>query len=276
MHRNRAKMYAHVVYANTSNCDIWASGPHVRIDKISSDASSLELSCPENIVWSKGSIAEWTLMRQNEINDATAAVHSNIKRSVKSLRAVSLLDSLKMPKVPRPDYKKVPEITRDEEIRGQSWAIVAIVGDPVYEIEKRKILDDLGSNFFDMIRSLSPGQTDQHDEDSLQHTFENLSDKESILNAFNEKYTVIAASKLQDLVQEPQIAIFGFGEDPEALKEKAKSLTECPGLMHASIAVVRMYSWLNLNYVDSHKIEHTSRLPIADSFFKAMRRANKQ
>ena len=269
-------MYAHVVFANTGNCDIWASAPHVRIDKISSEPGNLEVSSTDKIVWSKGSIAEWTVMRESEIADAAAAVHSNIKRSVKSLRAVALLDSLNVPKAPRPEYKKVPEITRDEEVRGQSWAIVAIVGDPVYEIQKRKILDELGSHFFDLIRDMAPGQTDQHDEDSLQYLFENLHDKDSITTLCNEMYTKTAAEALQNLIQEPQIAIFGFGEDPEALKDKAKVLSECPGLVHASIAVVRMYSWLNLNYVDSHKIEHTSRLPIADSFFKAMRQAKKQ
>jgi hypothetical protein len=269
-------MYAHVVYANTSNCDIWASGPHVRIDKISSEASDLPVSSAENIIWSKGSIDDWTAMRQTEIADAAAAVHSIVKRSVKSLRAVALIDSLNGPKAPRPNFKVVADIKRDEEVRGQSWAIVAIVGDPVYEIKKRKILDELGSRFFDMIRDLAPGQTDQHDEDSLQYIFENLSNKDQLTQTFNDTYTSLAAAELQDLIQEPQIAIFGFGDDPDALKEKARAFSAVPGLMHASIAVVRMYSWLNLNYVDSHKIEHTSRLPMADSFFKAMRQAKIQ
>ena len=269
-------MYAHVVFANTTNTEIWASGPHVRIDKISTEHSPLEVSTADVINWSTGSIADWTTMRQSDIAEAAAAVHSTVKRSVKSLRAVALLDSWNAPKAPRPDYKKVPEVARDQEIRGQSWAIIAIVGDPIYETRKRQILDELGSRFFDTIRDSCPGQTDQHDEDSLQYVFENLHDKDHITQIFNETYTSIAAAELQNLVQEPQIAIFGFGDDPDALKDKAKTLSGAPGLMHASIAVVRMYSWLNLNFVDSHKIEHTSRLPMADSFFKAMRQAKKQ
>jgi ubiquinone biosynthesis protein Coq4 len=126
-----------------------------------------------------------------------------------------------------------------------------------------------------MIRSNTLGNA-EYDEDSLQLIFENLREKDDLLKIFNEKYTKPAKYELRGLLQEPQIAIFGFGDDPEILKEKAKTLSELPELKHASIAVVRMYSWLNLNFVESHKIEHTSRLPIADSFFKAMRLAKKE
>jgi hypothetical protein len=268
-------MFAHVLFANTANCEIWASGPHVRIDRVSEDHSNLKFSSPDSIHWSRGTIDGWNTMRELENVSTMKAVHSGVKRSVKSLRAVSLLESVQLPEAEKPNYPKVPDIKRDEEIRGQSWAIMAIVGDEAFEIRKRQILDTLGDQFFEMIRAHTIGSAD-HDEDSLQLIFENLREKEDLLNAFHEKYTKKAKTELQNLIQEPQIAIFGFGEDPESLKEKAKTLAELGALKHASIAVVRMYSWLNLNFVESHKIDHTSRLPIADSFFKAMRLAKKE
>lgn len=267
-------MYAHIEFANKAGTKVWASKPHVRITKINDIPGGLQLSSKEEAHWSSGNIDEWTSMRENEISIAMNAMHFGVKRSVKSLRAASLLHSIADVPVQKPNYEKVPDITRDEEIRGQSWAIIGLVGDAKYEIERRKILDELGSQFFEMIRSSTVGSTD-YDEDALQLIFEHLQERESLLADFNEAYTKSAKQELDYLIQEPQIAVFAFGEDPDKLKEKAKDLSEEAKYKHVNIAVVRMYSWLNLTFVDNNNIEHTSRLSIADPFFKAMRQSSK-
>ena len=141
-------MFAHVIFANTAKCAIWASGPHVRIDKVSAEHSNLSFSSAFSIHWSSGDINAWNEMREIEIASAMAAVHSNVKRSVRSVRAVALLESVDVPAPEKPSYATVKDLPRDQEVRGQSWAIMAIVGDAAYEIKRRKILDDLGNQFF--------------------------------------------------------------------------------------------------------------------------------
>jgi hypothetical protein len=273
-------MFAHIVFANNCDSVVWASSPHVRIDKITGHGeeytTSLELSTPENIIWSGKGADEWNKMREKEIQITMNAMESVSKRSVKALRAVALIHSLGFtPVVEHKAYAKIPDISRDQEIRGQSWAIMAIIGDPDYENARRKCLDDLGTEFFEMIKNHTNGQADNTDEDALQLIFENLRERDELLKSFNEKNTVLTKHDIDALPQHPQIAIFGFGDDPDVLKERASKLSQLHDLKHANIAVVRMYSWLKLNFVDSHKIEHTSRLPIANSFFKAMRDATK-
>lgn len=181
--------------------------------------------------------------------------------------------------VPEKAYDVVPDYSRENEIRGQEWALIAIIGDTEYETAKEKILDSLGYKYFDLLVAQNqPSKFDSAEacndcDVSKVEVQDSISGNE--MTAETEKHfidTVARQAKLdiEALVKEPLIAFFGVSEEPSQLLKLSAELSKDPNLLNADIAVVRMYSWLALNS-SSKAIDHTARDPRAETFFKAMR-----
>ncbi len=181
--------------------------------------------------------------------------------------------------VPERAYEVVPDYSREHEIRGQEWALIAIVGDTEYESAKEKILDSLGYKYFDLLVAQNqPSKFDSAEacndcDVSKVEVQDSISGNE--MTAETEKHfinTVARQAKLdiEALVKEPLIAFFGVSDEPSQLLKLSSELSKEPDLLNADIAVVRMYSWLALNS-SSKATEHTARDPRAKTFFKAMR-----
>jgi hypothetical protein len=226
-------------------------------------------------------LLEWDQYRNSEIYDTLSAAQSGKKRSSCEVRAASLLESLTeirsspiaSPSSPSSKAPTAPQVKRDQEIRGQSWAIIAVVGDSKYETSKHLLLQKLGRAYFSaMNASLINSQldpTNPEHEDEIQSTFIAQFGPEEIPNLD----ILSVHHELASLVEEPMFAIFEASDDPDALVKKAEVLSKLPQLKNASIAVVRMYSWLRLRMIEHPKIAHASRDPAASTFFQAMRSA---
>jgi hypothetical protein len=180
------------------------------------------------------------------------------------------------------NLKIVPNILRNDEKRGQSWAIIAIVGDPDHEKNRDLLISKLADEYVNYMETCSLNAcenasdfpTDSFDKDNIiVSTYFGRDDLES-LDAF------FAYSKRDDiktikmLPNEPMVAFYGFSEDADALVERSGKLAALDSLKHADIAVVSMYSWLYLeSWKRSKFIKRTSRDPKSEQFFKTMREA---
>ena len=135
--------------------------------------------------------------------------------------------------VPAP-LKMPPRATalpRDAELRGQLWALVAILGDATAETSKRDIRRTLGA-------SLPIDGT--------------LSDADRVKAAE-------AQAALDLIVEEPLVAFLETSDDPEALEKKAADAAEAHEFKHADLVVVRLYEWIKLAHVRDSKATRVSR-----------------
>ena len=183
----------------------------------------------------------------------------------------------------------VPEFNRQEEIRGQTWALIAIAGDAHFESTREALLDELGATYFkSMAIKLGVSLQSTSDEHSLDMykpvdingrdpLLQDLVNKKvldlNITDFFQEyiELAMVCQQKIDALIREPLIAFFGTSEDANDLVEMSEKLSKSPALLNADLAVVRMYSWIKLSSCSSNKIKHTSKDPRAESFFKSMR-----
>lgn len=228
-------------------------------------------------------VAKWNKLRDSIDAEVTKAAQDKVMRSVNQVRAEALLAMLRglpevpesetgpvaMPEVKFDDAKFVPKLSRDMETVGQTWALIAILGDSVYSTKKSEILDAIGSSYFEFLKE-STGLDDENEAEARWH-----SESTNSLEPFLQKLVMPMADALRDLTEEPLVAFFDSSDDAEALNKKAEQLSKAPELKHADIAIVRMYTWLNLRMAQSHRIEHKTRGSNASAaeFFAAMRSA---
>ncbi len=231
-------------------------------------------------------VAKWNKLRDSIDAEVTKAAQDKVMRSVNQVRAEALLAMLRglpeVPKVPAAvaetgpvahikfdDAKFVPKLSRDMETVGQTWALIAILGDSAYSTKKSEILDAIGSAYFEFLKE-STGLDDENEAEARWH-----SETTNSLEPFLQKLVRPMADALCDLTEEPLVAFFDSSDDAEALNKKAEQLSKAPELKHADIAIVRMYTWLNLRMAQSHRIEHKTRGSNASAaeFFAAMRSA---
>lgn len=256
---------------------------------------------------------EWVAWRNQQISSTLEAARSQIKRSASQVRATALLSTARsdtsilthvLNSVRQGPKNEVPTLSRSQELRGQSWAILGIVGDASYEIKKSEILNDIGRRYFQEMHSaicaaepaklelgsakLEPPNAKPSDdklerecppemdpflvenEDTIEYWFFklNLSLPQSFLTWIEYK-----KAELENLSIEPMIAIFDASEDPESLVKKSEILAQNIALKHVSLAVVRMYSWLKTDALENSNISRSPRDASSASFFKAMQEA---
>jgi hypothetical protein len=217
-------------------------------------------------------VFNWNNYR-NQKNDEVMQARSE-RRGVQQIYAENLLSSIK--NVNKNMTNQIEEIKRENELRGQNWALIAIVGDSTYEIEKELLTNKLGLDFFTFIVMILGLKIDDvakpSNQDIILQTFSSLDAEaqENIKNNFEENITN-CDEKIKFLINEPLVAFFGASERPEDLEKYSDELSKLDALKNADIAIVRMYSWLNLSKANTVKAKHTSRDPRANEFFNTMR-----
>lgn len=172
----------------------------------------------------------------------------------------------------------VKELDRQSEVRGQTWAMIGIVGDAVYETAKACVLEALGAAYFERLQAI----TGIEDLEAAERAFYGSDESaESAPNGhegsgakLNQMADLVdeARAKLNCLTpEEPMVAFFAADDDPSALTQKAAILAKAPNMKHVDLAVVRMYAWLELATVNSANVHHESRTKEANDFFKSFR-----
>jgi hypothetical protein len=236
--------------------------------------------------------ADWISWRSEEIKTTLEAAHLQLKRSAAQVRAATLLSTIRpkttimshiLESVSRSETRsEVQQISRTQELRGQSWAILGIIGDASYEKKKIAIMNEIGRRYFKEMHMVMM-QQDNHDE--IKDLDPNLIENEDLIeHAFYKQnltlplafLTWIESQKaeIDNLIMEPMIAIFEASEDADSLVKKSEAMCQNNDLKHVSIAVVRMYSWLKMDSLENSKISRSSRDPLSASFFKAMQNAS--
>jgi hypothetical protein len=170
-------------------------------------------------------------------------------------------------------FNVVKPVLRNDEHRGQSWAIIAIIGDPEREESRTLAISKLADTYFDFMRKSVDLENGIDSDDSVVSSYFLKDDQDVLDNQFIGENTSDFFSILM-MRNEPMVSFFGFSDDPDALVVKSSKLAEHADLKHADIAVVSMYSWLFLeSWKKSKGIKRTSRDSKADAFFKTMREA---
>ena len=221
----------------------------------------------------------------NALNEAMATRTIRNRRVVLVERVLALENSVSASAAAEDNIQKtenlkiVPNISRNDERRGQSWAIIAIVGDPDYEKNRDVLISKLADEYVNYMETCTASNasdfpTDSFDKDNIiVSSYFGRDDLESLDSFFAySKRDDIKAIKM--LPNEPMVAFYGFSEDADALVERSGKLAALDSLKHADIAVVSMYSWLYLeSWKRSKFIKRTSRDPKSEQFFKTMREA---
>jgi len=232
-------------------------------------------------------VDQWNNYREKLSKDVFEASQSKIRRPYHQLFAERLLEknvtvettneTTNAESKDDSEKAKVPELVRDNEVRGQTWAVIAIVGDAEYEIRREAILDALGLNYFkecigvlkakSQYNFLSSDPSDPNVQDYINTKID--FDDQCIKTEVN--LLILKAKKdLQALKKEPLVSFFAASEDASELLKKSEDLAKLECLKHADIAVVRMYSWLSLSSSSSAK-SRSARDPRAQDFFTKMR-----
>jgi hypothetical protein len=261
--------------ADGSGADIhWKPISNEQLSALDDDAAKIQMQLEYESV--RDRVSNWISLRESIDAEVAKAAQEKVMRSVNQVRAEALLEMLKDistepsgPPASEPTSKFVPRLSRDMETVGQTWALIAIMGDADYAKKKSEILDAIGSSYFSFIKE-STGHDGENEAEASWHA-----DSANSLEPFLRNLVKPMADALADIKEEPLVAFFESSDDADALNNRAEQLSKSPELKHADIAIVRMYSWLNLRMAQSHRIEHKTRgnNPCAAEFFSAMRNA---
>lgn len=232
-------------------------------------------------------VDQWNNYREKLSKDVFEASQSKIRRPYHQLFAERLLEKNVTVETTnettnaesRDDSEKakVPELVRENEVRGQTWAVIAIVGDAEYEIKREAILDALGLNYFkECIKVLETNNdynfssTNVSDPNVQDYINTKIDFEDKIIQAQVDSLILDAKKALDALRKEPLVSFFAASEDASELLKKSEDLAKLECLKHADIAVVRMYSWLSLSSSTSAR-SRSARDPRAQDFFTKMR-----
>lgn len=267
--------------ADGSGCDIhWKAISNACLVDLDSDAAKVQLQLEYESI--RDRVTKWNEMRDSIDAEVTKAAQEKVMRPVYQVRAEALLAMLREAmlrdaETARPEAssaaaaplaaKFVPKLSRDMETVGQTWALIAIMGDADYTKKKSDILDAIGKSYFEFLKS-SVGLDDENEAEAKWHADASYDLTPFLLNMVKPMSEAILALK-----EEPLVSFYDSSDDADALNKKAEALSKTLDLKHADIAIVRMYTWLNLRTVQSHRIEHKTRgdNASASEFFSAMR-----
>lgn len=232
-------------------------------------------------------VEAWNLWRREQSQDVLDAAANKTRRSEAQVIATHFLNDCETikkeaieatepakpeehaePAIERVSITKIPkvkEVSTSHELRGQSWALIAILGDAHYEQEKQRLLNDLGTFYLSSFKHNDDDVQSLHYTEALKQA-EALQQQEAFDLKVAETHTHIKA-----LREEPLVAFFAASESAEDLVKQADDLSKRPELLHADLAVVRMYSWLTLKTIKNPKIHHKARDPKAEEFFERLR-----
>jgi len=284
-------MLCYINVANKEDAEICAMEPSVRILGFGKECPgftdpflSKPLSVDEPIWTNVGSqnvdvnekFEKWNAYREQISSDLHVAMTSKQLRNRRIVifeRILAIFETIYNKTL---DAKNVVKpISRQDELRGQSWAIIAFVGDADRDISRTLLIESMANEYFNFMCTKVSSDSAAHDvsDDYVVSAYFLKEDNVHLDNLFiSENYNDM--SSILSLKNEPMIALYGFSDDAEGLVEKSTKLAELPSLKHADIAVVAMYSWLFLeSWKKSKSIKRTSRDPKADAFFKKMREA---
>ena len=212
---------------------------------------------------------DWKTWRESVSREVLDAARDRRMRDVLPIRATKLLAdydatvAASAAMVSQSVQKLVPKLTRDDEIRGQTWAIIAICGDALYERQRQEILEALGRQYISELRLRTKLETEDLDE--LEAA---LSNSDALDLAFVKNFK----DDLDALSPEPLVAFFEASDDPEALTKRADLYATSHELKHADVAVVRLYEWIRLDR-RPNRATHSNRDPKAHEFFQTLRTA---
>lgn len=218
-------------------------------------------------------VANWNTFRyQKEVEVLDAKLK---RRAIHQIHAENLLHGISMPPKIEQTSSAITNVKRDEELRGQNWALIAIIGDAKAETQKEDIINKLGlcyMNYLNVCLELKLDYEVPINQDTLLYSLFQLDaeKQQKIKDDFNCE-VIKAYNDLDAIVYEPLVAFFGCAEKPEDLEQKSDVLSKLDSLKNADIAIVRMYSWLNLSKVNTVKAKHVARDPRANEFFSNMR-----
>ena len=240
-------------------------------------------------------VASWNAWRESIDESVNAAARDKIMRPVYQVRAEYLLDyyyTTRPDSAPTAGVMSTTKLDRDLET-SDLWCLVALMGSADYAKRKSEILDGLGEAYYAMLKEnaalkrglggeagATEGAADAAREadatDNGPEADERLWFEEpnlEMMNHFLDDIVAPVAEAIRLLPEEPLVSFFEASDDADGLNEKAAWLSKAPELKHADIAVVRMYTWLNLRAHRNLKLKHVPRgtNDTANNFFSAMR-----
>ena len=164
-------------------------------------------------------------------------------------------------------------VSRTEEVRGQSWCLLGLVGDASYEKQRLALLDSLGNIYKHSLQCFL--NLESEDFDTLESAFFEKCSSETPVSADLGLEAAIQdhSDQLEGLVNEPLVTFLEFSDDSEHLIGVADKLAQTETFKHITLAVVRMYEWINLNYSVQDSSRRKYRDEKCNSFFSAMRAA---
>lgn len=267
--------------ATAAHASVGPAGPPLPTD---APVRLVDRSTKDRVAWTSVSASlehqspePWTSWRRAVSHEVLEAAQSRTMRSVAKARASGLLSmwplAMDAPEGPcaGPAPRIVSEVSRDGELRGQTWAAIAIIGDPEAAQARDEILETLGRQYFEALKSFTGQETDETAEE---HFFLWTPDKRDTFMETLQGPTRDAHLALRTIIVRPCVAVFDVSEDPDDLARRIADLASVPELLHADIAVVRLYSWLAVDRTYGSK--HVARNPAAQELFDAMRRAEEK
>jgi hypothetical protein len=215
---------------------------------------------------------DWIDWRESVSREVSEAARERKMRALYEIRAVKLLEDYKSSAVPPPAQipcepstmapaKMAPAIQRDDEIRGQTWAIIGICGDAVYERQRHAVLEGLGREYVEKLREATKLESSDLDCLEAQGVTVDL------------EFVAPYKASIEALSPEPLVAFFEASDDPEALTKRADIIASSPEMRHADVAVVRLYEWIRLDRTPQ-RVSRSNRDARAQEFFQAVRSAS--
>jgi hypothetical protein len=198
--------------------------------------------------------SDWTAWRTSIFEEVHRAAEDRTLRPLETARAETMLHE--MPKTPMADTHPatdlVPAWPKDRELRDQVCMIVGLIGDVTYETQKKFLLQELGSCYYDVAKQIAGP-------DAESVIFSNPEMQTKFFDALR-PYVNATREKLDLLVQEPMIAFFDVSFDEGSLMDKLKLYGTHPDMRHVDLAIVRLYSWLRLDLgLTQAGIKHDAR-----------------
>jgi len=246
------------------------------------------LSCPEPVAYSdantNSACKDLALSNSDNQHSKTSATATNIDKAI-----VQAMDESTFAVAQATKRSLLPSISRESEIRGQTWCLVAIFGDAHSEQVKQEILETLGAKYFQHLESKGVFSEPEEfkyftcaDDATMQSNVESAA-QDIQLDAFDKQMETIvlalqqdiaiAKRRMQQLEREKQysVSFLDVSDTPEPLIAKSEKAKMSPIYKHIVLGVVRMYEWIQLDHFAKfkQKVIHADS-PQAKQFFETL------
>lgn len=230
----------------------------------------------------------WTALREQACADVAKAAETRTLRPIGELLAVQAMAAVPTEQLPgvtpaeqppadsptavtTPLAKRAEPVSRDVEVRGQTWALVGILGDAAVSQRRAELRQCLGRTILEAQRTKYGLPADAAEMDILAAAATSPEGLQFDSLQTEAAKSAKAAFDTPIFTEEPLVAFFEASDSPEALQTLAQTLADAPELKHADLAVVRLYEWIKLDHVGLTKASRTCRNSTAAPVLNALK-----